>query len=1002
MGRGIDAGSCLGNFVSVRFCKDVSNTSARDINKLASLSGEGRSSATTILISSILHWMNSDASDLPEHTRKLLSFTDNRQDAALQAGHFNDFIFVTLLRAAILSALKVAPAGSIPEPEIGARIQTALGFLADRAFAHRAEEWLENPGLKGQAREDAEAVLREGLQHRFWIDQRRGWRFTNPNLEQLGLVRAEYQYIGDLAQDDDEFATSAILRSASADERQRALQELLDHMRKGLAVNAAALERQKADMIAQTMRGLIKAPWSLGEEATRGATVLMIDPPKRDTIGPRDEAQIVRATATSALAKKIRAIQFGDRQLNAGDVREVLEALLRAARNYGIVEEVSSPVGGIGWRLIAKTIHYHLQTDPRDAELKNRFFAELYTSVADALETEAAPLFGLEGREHTAQVDGELRELREFRFRYEDDDQEKLDEKQDRLREHRESGRFLPVLFCSPTMELGVDISSMNVVYLRNAPPTAANYAQRSGRAGRSGQAALIVTYCAAQSPHDQYFFDRKPDLVDGVVVPPSIDLRNRDLIESHLHAEWLAAAEAELESRIPENLDMSDTGRPLHPHISEVIDSTEASSRAASRVQTVLTSLEEDFAGDRPEWYSDREAFARSLIERAPTRFDRAFDRWRDLLAAAERTVELATRTLNDYSISGRERKASQSRLDMGNWQRNTLLQSASTQNNDFYLYRYLATEGFLPGYNFPRLPLLAYVPGGSDGKNRRYIQRARFLAISEFGPRSLVYHEGRAFRVDRALLKETGDRPDGMLTTQSRAICKTCGAGHAGEHPEKCHVCGAPLSGSILVHNLYRIENVGTWPAERITSNDEDRKRQGFELQITFSFETSGFKSQQVVRDPEGEILTLDFVQAARISRINKGLRRRKDKGKVGFFINPKSGVWIGEKKENGDDENRPDTLRQLIVPLVEDRKNALLIRFPQFWLAELGSERRTTLTTIQHALARGMEAVFQLEEGEILVEPTPSSDERNALLFYESAGGRRGRIGANCGSK
>ena len=193
-----------GKFRFCPVCKDVSNTSARDINKLASLSGEGRSSATTILISSILQWMNGDASDLPEHTRKLLAFTDNRQDAALQAGHFNDFIFVTLLRAAILSALKSAPAGSLPEPEIGARIQVALGFLADGAYAHRADEWLENPGLKGQAREDAEAVLREGLQHRFWIDQRRGWRFTNPNLEQLGLVRAEYQYIEDLARDDEE------------------------------------------------------------------------------------------------------------------------------------------------------------------------------------------------------------------------------------------------------------------------------------------------------------------------------------------------------------------------------------------------------------------------------------------------------------------------------------------------------------------------------------------------------------------------------------------------------------------------------------------------------------------------------------------------------------------------------------------------------------------------------------------------------------------------------
>jgi len=30
--------------------------------------------------------------DLPVSARKLLAFADNRQDASLQAGHFNDFI----------------------------------------------------------------------------------------------------------------------------------------------------------------------------------------------------------------------------------------------------------------------------------------------------------------------------------------------------------------------------------------------------------------------------------------------------------------------------------------------------------------------------------------------------------------------------------------------------------------------------------------------------------------------------------------------------------------------------------------------------------------------------------------------------------------------------------------------------------------------------------------------------------------------------------------------
>ena len=52
------------------------------------------------------------------------------------------------------------------------------------------------------------------------------------------------------------------------------------------------------------------------------------------------------------------------------------------------------------------------------------------------------------------------------------------------------------------------------------------------------------------------------------------------------------------------------------------------------------------------------------------------------------------------------------------------------STGGSDFYTYRYLATEGFLPGYNFPRLPLYAYVPATVSGSKGAYLQRARFIA--------------------------------------------------------------------------------------------------------------------------------------------------------------------------------------------------------------------------------------------------------------------------------
>ena len=51
-------------------------------------------------------------------------------------------------------------------------------------------------------------------------------------------------------------------------------------------------------------------------------------------------------------------------------------------------------------------------------------------------------------------------------------------------------------------------------------------------------------------------------------------------------------------------------------------------------------------------------------------------------------------------------------------------------------------------------------------------------------------------------------------------------------------CHGCGASLGDAEIVKHVYRIENVATQPAERITANDEERQRQGFELQTTFEW--------------------------------------------------------------------------------------------------------------------------------------------------------------------
>ena len=95
-----------------------------DFAKLTSLGSEGRSTATTILSLSAIR--NLRQSGLQEDARKLLSFTDNRQDASLQAGHFNDFIETTLLRSALYQAVSQAGTVGIGHDELTLRVFEAL------------------------------------------------------------------------------------------------------------------------------------------------------------------------------------------------------------------------------------------------------------------------------------------------------------------------------------------------------------------------------------------------------------------------------------------------------------------------------------------------------------------------------------------------------------------------------------------------------------------------------------------------------------------------------------------------------------------------------------------------------------------------------------------------------------------------------------------------------------------------------------------------------------
>ena len=635
-----------------------------------------------------------------ESGRKLLIFSDNRQEAAFFAGFFENKYALIMWRKIILKCLKDADNGTLCVGDLIKRVSNE----ADKTGLYTFDQERKSDLTDDQKLELAALYVMQ--------------EFISPDI-QTGLEGLGYIQIAPEVQS---LKSDFEVAGLKGQDLWNLIRFMMDTLRQKGANNYPENIRATNDFFApRNHAGYFRQAVT---NTDRGSYVYGFNP---------DESRVNRRLAL--MQKLIDDTELDDEAKNKlarENLSKIYQLILKLKSKNYVIDSVDSSKGTVYQLNYAKwNFHYVKDTDVLYRCRKcGKIFGysikglcpemkcdgRLVEVQASELKDEPyynnlfadSKIIPMVSREHTAQLSSKTAGEYQKDF---------------------EEGK-INVLSCSTTFEMGVDVGELEATFQRNVPPETANYIQRAGRAGRrTSSAAFSVTF-SRRSSHDMTFYHDPAQIIAGKIAPPILEIDNEKIAERHLNSiviSWFF-------KKYPEYFE-GNTKKIVSYH-----EASNMASDLKDALQDHPTELLKSIHDVMPDDICDRLGVDDWSFIKDLTGDEGSLTR-----AIQERTTD----------IDGLKKFSAEIRGDLGEegavvrgLGRAIAAEKLVTTLEEEPSINFLSAKGVLPKYGFPIDTVSLDIIGGSDEEAKKIdLSRDLKMAISEFAPPAKIVANGKVW---------------------------------------------------------------------------------------------------------------------------------------------------------------------------------------------------------------------------------------------------------------